>query len=547
MANDVIFYTALAVELNAKLSGARIDKIYQPSQTELVLKLRGTSSETLFLSASPNAPRVYLTNKKRENPMDAPAFCMLLRKRIAGGTVTDVSVLNCDRILKIGIRAKTELRDDTKLYLLAELMGRYSNLILVKEDYTIIDAIKRIPIGGANRPILPNLRYELQPHAKPCLSDKEELSTICFDGDAKTAAAKLSGISKDTAAEILHRGKNSSFVSALFELYEDAIEGKTCPTVLYQNDTVTGMFPFDLKSIKGEKKTFASLSEAAEFYYENRTAEVAEDARIRELKKLARKLSAKLEKKTLEHKEKLQNDVEIAKNKHFGELIYSNLYNLRGGESILNCDDYENTCVVSVPLDPLLDAAKNAEAYFKKYRKLKRAKEIAAEQLFTLEQEKTYLASITESLETVTTAKEIAEAEEELKLLAGKRRTVQKGTSKKTASSPMKISVEGYTVYIGKNNRQNDEITFQLADRSDLWFHAKGFHGSHVVVKCGGKTPSETVLLRAAELAAYYSGAKNAPKAEVDYTEKRFVKRQGNVLGLVYYTDYKTLFVKPKP
>lgn len=111
----------------------------------------------------------------------------------------------------------------------------------------------------------------------------------------------------------------------------------------------------------------------------------------------------------------------------------------------------------------------------------------------------------------------------------------------------MKISVEGYTVYIGKNNRQNDEITFQLADRSDLWFHAKGFHGSHVVVKCGGKTPSETVLLRAAELAAYYSGAKNAPKAEVDYTEKRFVKRQGNVLGLVYYTDYKTLFVKPKP
>ncbi|MGN1042535.1 MAG: NFACT family protein, partial [Christensenellales bacterium] len=481
-----------------------------------------------------------LTTQKKENSLSAPAFCMLLRKHLTGGNVTNVSIFNYDRIITFSFDARNELKDVKKYFLIAELMGRYSNIILTDENFVIIDAIRRIHFDqSTTRYILPNLSYVLQPKNRTSLDDDAELDKIFSQpiSSYDILPTLISGIGKETAKEIFYSDNPREKLRVLTDVYHSELYS---PVTVYRNGKIKDYYVYRYADISGECKKAASLNDALNEYYLLYDGEERKKASSKTVSTVLKRLQAKNERRINDNLSKIAEKDTAEKNRIKGTLLINYLWMVKPGTTSITVDDFDGE-KVKIDLIEGENPSITAKNLLKKYNKQKRAVEIAESQLNELYAQREYLKSIEVSIESCSTKSEYEEILKELNALNGHKTDRQDKRQK--PSAPSKIRLNGCEIIFGKNNVQNNEVTFRIASRTDLWLHAKNHHGSHVIIK--GEYDDD-VLLRAAQIAAFYSDAKNDSKVEIDYTQVKFVKKIPSALpGQVTYINYKTVIVAP--
>lgn len=553
MPNDLVTLKALSMEMKYILTDGRIDKIGMPSDDEVVLVVRAKGeNHALYLNARADTPRVHFTKMRFQNTPTPPNFCMLLRKHILGGVVGDVKVLNEDRLFEFTIIARNELNDATTFRLIIEIMGGASNIILLNEDYKIIDAVKRV-MNLESRVVFPGAKYTYPGKSKALLKDLDAVEEAVKNGDPKEVFGKINGLSKESALELIYRAREMG-VEEASKLVDESFVSPYFKPVSQWDDKgkCVGFFsyPYLSRIDKGEYREEALLSYAIDAYFRASGEALKKQRDTLKLNQKLKAISTKTERRIRDNEETLKHTEEKERFKELGEILKCNIYRISKGMSIINCDDFYNTGVVEIALDPLISPQKNIERYFKRYNKAKGAEAYAREELKRLLELKEYLKSIKVAVQNCTTEAEYQEINLELDSLkklpvANPKEGQKKNPKKPKKTPPLSFEIEGFKVYVGKNNIQNDEVTFSIANSTDLWLHTKTYHGSHgVIISRGSKVPS-TVLERVAEVVAYYSEARENGKVEVDYTERKNVKKLGKI-GLVNYINYKTIVVKPK-
>ncbi len=574
---DGAFLACLRQELADTLTDARIDKIHQPGREELVIALRWKGgAEKLYLSAGANAPRLHFTTQTLENPAQPPMFCMLLRKRLTGGRLVAIRQEGWERALYLDFDCINELGDPVRLTLAVEIMGRHSNIILIGPDGIIIDAIKRVdPAMSSVRPILPGLRYEVPPPAEgldlSVATPDEVVDAIRGGKDAPLSKALLNavtGLSPLSCREIAYRATAGADtpVSALtdreWEKLADCLARtrsavltgeRRVPYLLVKADGTPQEFSFQTiiqygPTVTGqEMATFSALLDA---YYARKTA--AERMRVRSHDLLRVLLSAteRVRRKLHIQRQELAAAADRDTLRLYGDLINAGMHLIPVGASSCELINYydENCATITVPLDPALSAAANAQKYYKDYRKAQTAERILTQRIAEGEQELIYLDSVFDSLTRATSTRELEELRRELEEQGYLKR--QKGKQK--PPPPMKAlafcSDDGFTILVGRNNLENDRLTLKTARGCDVWFHTKNIPGSHVIVVTEGQTPPDRTLEQAAIIAATHSKAADSVQVPVDYTAVKFVKKpSGAKPGMVIYTDNRTAYVNPDP
>ena len=577
MALDGLVVHSLADELHNKLVGGKVDKIHQPENDELVLYVRNNKeSFKLVLSSSASNPRVYLANNyKKENPIKAPMFCMLFRKYIQGGIITNICQVNFERIIKITVESFDELKEKTAKDIYIEIMGRHSNIILTQHD-KIIDSIKRIPPSVSRvRQLLPNMTYELPPAQDKInpikgVSLKSFINTLReFDGPLyKGIFSKFLGISTPIAKEICYRANLDSNIKAeemsrdelakLYRIFSDLFtkiknnDYAPCIVVDEKVDKVIDFSCIDLTYLNDNKFIKNdSISQVIEDYYKTKDFKDRVHQRTSDLRK---SISIKLDR--LYHKqEKIKKELIEADNadsyKIKGELLTAYIYMIEKGMESIEVDNFydENYAKVTINLNKNLTPSENAQKYFKKYNKLKTAKKELTSQLIICNDEIEYLENILLGIENCENLEELADIKDEL-IRLGYAKAPYKYRAKKDIDLTTKpnqfISSDGFTILVGKNNKQNDYLTLRIADPEDIWMHTKNIPGSHVIIKCAGKDVPDETLYEAAMLAAYYSKGRMSSQVPVDYTMKKHVKKpSGSKPGMVIYETNSTIYVTP--
>ena len=578
MALDGLVIHSIADELNSLLNGAKIDKIYQPEEDEILLQIRNHKTNyRLVLSASASNPRVYLAEDyKKNNPKKAPVFCMLLRKYVQGGIITNIEQVGFERILKISVESFDELKEKTIKDIYIEIMGRHSNIILVqRNENRIVDAAKRIPVSVSRvRQILPGQEYHLPP-AQDKLNPLDSISLAdfssrikSFEGPCfKSIYSEFLGISPSIAREICFRAGiekseptsslSDSDLKNLFNAFENLFkyikEGNYSPCIIL-NEKIDKIVDFGCINMDmyHEFTTIHkdSISSAIEDYYKTKDIKDRINQRASVMKK---NISIKLER--LIHKlEKQQKELEESENAEIykvkGELITSYIYMIEKGMESVDVQNFYDPeyKTVTIALKKNLTPSENAQKYFKKYNKLKNAKIEITNQMAMTKEEIEYLENTILGIENCENLKELKDIREELVktgYVKSQKKIGKKEIQPSTAPLEFKSS-EGYQILVGKNNRQNDYLTLRLADNDDIWMHTKDIPGSHVIVKCAGHEPSDQTLFEAAVLAAYYSKARMSAKVPVDYTKRKNVKKPGGAKpGMVIYETNNTAYVTP--
>ncbi|MBR3942206.1 MAG: NFACT family protein [Clostridia bacterium] len=544
MAFDASVIRCLTAELREKLLNARIDKIHQPQKDELVLVLRAMKdSFKLLLSVNPAASRLHLTEKKAENPSAPPMFCMFLRKHLSGGKITDIFQVDFERIIQFKIESYDELGDLTEKTLVVEIMGKHSNIILLNKDGVVMDSIKRIDISTSSvRQILPGLTYKLPPNDRlnPLESDFNP-EILNSREPEKVLLSVYSGISPQLAAEILKNGydavisriKNNEFSPVIIYKGNNPVDFAVIPVSVAENDTKT--------------ESVESISKALDTVYESKALSLLLNRLSAELVHMIHNNIDRCEKKLAIFKRQIQDAAKRETYRIKGELLTANLYRVQYGDTEITVDNYydPNCEKITISLEPNLSPAKNAQKYYTKYNKAKTSEEQAYIQQKKTQKELNYLESVLDEILRAESPAEIAEIKEELRDEGYIRRDPNVRSKKVSLSKPLHFEIEGYDVFVGKNNRQNDELTLKFARSQDIWLHTKNIPGSHVIIQ---KKPNEeipdTVIVKAAELAASHSKAKNAPKVPVDYTIVKNVKKpSGAKPGMVIYDHYNTIYV----
>jgi len=566
---DGITLAAARTELVQKIVGAKIEKIYQPEKDELLLLLRG--GHRLLLSANAARGRVQLTRAGRQNPAEPPMFCMLMRKHLTGGRVLSLTQPGFDRILHIAVEAQDELGELSTFTLIMEIMGKHSNIVLIKEDGTIVDAIRHVtPAISSVRVLMPGVRYEAPPaqdKADPTEADEETIRRMLETSSAPLGRAILSlwsGLSPAAASEIACRAAGSD--AACFTEFDEARRaiaagriagffdgirrGEFYPTlVLNDYGDPVSFFPYDPMQYASQfKRSYDSISETMDVFYDLR--ERAD--RIRQKgASLHRILTNNVErccKKLAIQQDILRQSERMEQYRLFGELLTANAYQLERGARSATVQNYysEDLSAVTIPLDPTLSPSANAQRYYKKYNKAKAAYDMADGQIAEITEELEYLEGQLNNLENCTEENELAEIREEL-IREGYVRP-EKGRKRPPKIAQTKplhyLSSDGTDIFVGKNNVQNDYLTLRFADGDDIWMHTKKIPGSHVIVKSAA--PSETTLREAALLAAWHSKARTSAQVPVDYTPRKYVKKpSGSKPGFVIYTTNRTLYATP--
>ncbi len=570
MALDGITLACLVHELKEKLLGAKINKIYQPEKDELII---ATRNERLLLCANSSHPRIHFTAQTKENPMTAPLFCMVLRKHLSGGKILDVKQPGFERIVEIYVESINEMGDMSCKKLIIEIMGKHSNIILtLAEDNQILDSIKHISFDKSSvRQVLPGLIYSYPPNQdklNPLEVGKEEFLALFKPGankDAQGAIYKsLSGISPVAAAELCTRANISPEISLeeissqnILSIYNefskafDLVRKNAFSCEAYYDKGK----PMDFSCIPMtmlehlEKRSFSNPSELLEFFYGEKDIVLRHSQKTYDLKKIVETNITRCVKK----KELQERSLKDIKNrdqlKIKGELLTANIYELSKGMTTFTTQNYyeESLPDITISLDPNLTPAENAQSYFKRYNKQKRTAEALKDQVTQNNEELLYFEGLLNSISACTEEAEIEEIKEELAGLGYiKKRKKVKGQKIKK-SKPLKfISADGFEIYVGKNNAQNDELTLKFARPNDIWLHTKDIPGSHVIIRCENKEVPTSTLTEAANLAALYSKAKNGSLVPVDYTEKRNVKKpNGAKPGFVIYENNKTAYITP--
>ncbi len=557
MAFDGGFLSKVIGEISEAVD-SHIDKIYQPSRDELVLLLRKKGfAKRLYINVKTGSARLHFTESRPENPAVPPNFCMLLRKYISSARLVKVAQPSLERVAELYFTAANEMGDTENYRLVCEMIGAKANVILVRENGKIVDALKHSDVETAKRYILPNADYEYpekEEKLNPVKNEGEILEKI--GNDCPDLAKKLlnlaEGFSPLVCREIEFKSQTVGLKKAYDNLLEDLCQEQV-PIMVLKPDGE----PFDYSyteihqyGVGYENKVFESFSYLLdEFYLEKENAQRISTA-ARDIIKLVKNLKDRTSRRLalrLQDLKKCENREDL---RIFGELIKANLYRLKPGDNEAVVENYydENMSLVKIPLNPALSPSKNADRYFKEYKKTYTAAE--ALNRFTREdkQELIYFESVLESIERCGSIAEIGEIREELYEAGYIKRPAQKISRKKETPKPLEFtSVEGYRILVGKNNTQNDYLTTRLASKNDLWFHTKDIPGSHVIVMCEGKDVSDQTILQAATLAAKNSKAKESSQVPVDYTPVKFVKKpNGAKAGMVIYTTNKTVYINPE-
>lgn len=574
MAFDTICVKKTVEELCNTIIGGRVDKIYLPEKDELMISIRTQGgSYKLILSASANNARVHFSEVSKENPKTPPMFCMLLRKHLTSGKIVKVSQPEFERIIEIDIESYNELGDLSTKHLICEIMGRNSNVILCAEDYRIIDSAKHIDFSLSSvRQILPGLTYELPPmQDKIPILDTEKMQNVALDfsHDASTPdkaiMSAVSGISPATAREIVFSaiGTNSLVLGELSEISKKQILKKLiefsqnikfAPCIIF--DPLGKPLDFSAVPVTyyGESykvEYFDTISEVVSTFYYERDKKERMRQKSADLLKLLNNNLERLAKKLVIQEKTLKDAENKERYKIYGDLVTANLYKIeKGAESVIVSNFYEPDCPeTEIPLSREISAAKNAQRYYKLFSKLKNAE-------VEMEKQRQMTLNDIEYLESTLCALKNAESESDLNLIRAE--LTQEGYIKraksgkkeaKSVSKPMHfISSDGFDIYVGKNNTQNDYLTLKFANSQDIWFHTKQIHGSHTIIKLGiDKDVPKATMLEAAKLAAYYSKARESTQVPVDYTQVKNVKKpSGAKPGMVIYDSYNTVYVTPE-
>jgi predicted ribosome quality control (RQC) complex YloA/Tae2 family protein len=577
MAFDGVVIANLIYELRNTLLGGRINKIAQPEKDELLLTIKGQEREQykLLLSAGAGLPLIYLTENTKPSPMTAPNFCMLLRKHIGSARIIDIFQPGLERVINIKLEHLDEMGDLSIKYLIIELMGKHSNIIFCDDEMIIIDSIKRInQFVSSVREVLPGRKYFI-----PSTTEKQDPLTITYEDFQSSVLKKplpigkalyngLTGISPLLSNELCCRasidaGDSTESLSetAGLHLYhvfgrlmEDVKNNAFTPNIVLKEGEPVEFSCVDLTCYHGQEiLSFTSISKLLEAFYASKNAVSRIKQRSFDLRKVVTNAIDRTSKKYDLQQKQLQDTDKRDKFKVYGELITAYGYGLEPGTKNLNTINYYDNLEINIPLDPTIPPIENAKHYFEKYSKLKRTYDALTTQLKETRDELTHLESIQASLDIAIDENDLLAIKRELteygyvrrKFTNGPGKQVKKaGSAKSVKSKPLHfLSSDGFHIYVGKNNYQNDELTFQFADGGDWWFHAKKIAGSHVIVKSEGKELPDHTFEEAARLAAYYSSSRASDKVEVDYVLRKNVKKPGGAKPgfVVYYTNYSLI------
>lgn len=558
MAFDGIVTRAVAHEL-ASLAGGRISRIHQPHTSDIVLQIRSQrGNQKLLLSANPTYPRIHLTTEEFTNPQEAPMFCMLLRKHCEGGQIEAIRQVDMERIIHIDIKSRDELGDTTRKRIIVEIMGKHSNIILVdQETNMILDSAQHVTLAISQyRQVVPGRTYISPPDQgkqDPLQTTEQRfITSIDWMGGKldKQIVSLFSGISPLLAKEIVHRAgllSRDKVWSAFQEMMERFKRHEYVPTIARQKDK-TFFSVTDLSHLQGTVTRFDSISQCLQAYYEHKSMRDVVKQKVHDLIRVVSTEKSKNEKKIEKLQQTLVEAKEAERFRLYGELITANLHQLKRGDTQLVTVNWydENGAIVTIPLDPLRTPSENLQAYYKRYNKAKNSLQIVSEQIDHAREEIIYLDGLLVQLEHATLA-EAEEIREELMEQGYVRYRQRRGPKKKKDQRPQPdhyYSPEGIAILVGKNNKQNDYLTNKLASPSDTWLHTKDIPGSHVVIRA--REFSEETLWEAAQLAAYFSKAKQGNQVPVDYTLVKHVKKpSGSKPGFCIYEQQRTLYVTP--
>ncbi len=558
MAFDGGFLHRITEELNIA-DDSHVDKIYQPSKDELVLLLRKKNfAKRLLICVKPGSARIQFTENKYENPASPPMFCMLIRKYLSAARLIKITQPSLERIAELTFSYTNEMGDISEIRLIAEFIGNKTNILLVGADGRIIDCLRKSDPETADRLLLPGALYEYpvnQGKLNPLTAETNQICTAAITRGGNTAKALLDiidGFSPLVCREAVCKSEIAGNLnSALNAIVTDLKNGGT-PTMLIKADGTPYDFSYtDISQYAGEfdKKSFKSYSELLDAFYTARENTERLRRSASDIIKLVTNLRARTERKLAIR----LNDLKKCENREtlriYGELLKANLYRLQNGATFAEVENYyDEMKQIRIPLNPALSPQKNADKYFKDYKKTYTAERTLTDLTERDKEELKYFDSVLDSISRSESISEISEIREEL-ALAGYIK--QNGARKKKVSAVPQFkeytSDEGYKILVGKNNRQNDYLTTVLAAKNDLWFHVKNIPGSHVIVRCRGGEVSDATVMKAAALAAANSKAAGSSQVPVDYTPVKFVKKpNGAKPGMVIYTTNKTVFVTPE-
>lgn len=563
MAFDGVTIAGIVSELKETLVGNRIYKIAQPEKDELLLTIKGSCGQVrMLMSADASLPLLYLTEKNKTSPMTAPNFCMLLRKHLQNARIVSVTQPGLERIVRFELEHLNELGDLCRKYLIIELMGKHSNIIFCDEKDMIIDSIKHISgMVSSVREVLPGREYfipKTQEKAELLNCTTEEIAAVLkarsmpafkaiytgFTGISPCIAHELcvrAGIDADWPSSELKEDALSKLTAVLCGLADDVREGRFYYNIVYENHQPVEYAAIRLSSYSQEQsRTFTHISELLEYYYAEKNTITRIRQRSVDLRRIVQTALERNVKKYDLQRKQLEDTEKREKYKVYGELLNTYGYEVETGAKSMEAINYYDGQTITIPLDPMLSAGENAKKYFDKYQKLKRTCEALTTLTKETKEEIEHLSSISTALDIALREEDLVQIKEEL-IESGYIRRKGNAKREKVTSKPFHyISSDGYHIYVGKNNYQNEELTFKLATGNDWWFHTKGIPGSHVVVKANGEELPDSVFEEAGRLAAHYSQARGQEKVEIDYTQKKNVKKpNGSKPGfVVYYTNY---------
>lgn len=570
MAFDGITIANIVTELNQTIIGGKINKIAQPENDELIITIKNQRKQyRLFLSASASLPLIYLTETNKPSPLTAPNFCMLLRKHIGSGKIIAIEQPGMERIIRFTIEHLNELGDLCTKYLIVEIMGKHSNIIFCNEEDQIIDSIKHVSAHMSSvREVLPGRPYfipETQSKLNPFVLTEEIFQEKIFPRPVNVAKAiytSITGISPLMAEEVCYRAgidggiptdgledvERVHLAHTFLRMVDDIRDGHFEPNIVYKGKEPVEFACFPLSQYQDYRAvSYPSIFPVLETYYAEKNIVTKMRQKTVDLRKIVQNALERNVKKYQLQQKQLKDTEKKEKYRVWGELLNTYGYEVEPGAKSMEALNYYTNEMIQIPLDETMTPQENAKKYFDKYSKLKRTKEALDTLLQETGDEIKHLESIAASLDIASSEEDLVQIKEEMMEYGYVKRKNTGGKKVKVTSRPYHyISSDGYDIYVGKNNFQNDELSFKFASGNDWWFHAKGQPGSHVIVKSKNEELPDRTFEEAGKLAAYYSKGRQAPKVEIDYTQKKNLRKPtgGKPGFVVYYTNY-SLLIEP--
>ena len=570
MAFDGITIANIVTELNQTITGGKINKIAQPENDELIITIKNQRKQyRLFFSASASLPLIYLTETNKPSPLTAPNFCMLLRKHIGSGKIIAIEQPGMERIIRFTIEHLNELGDLCTKYLIVEIMGKHSNIIFCNEEDQIIDSIKHVSAHMSSvREVLPGRPYfipETQSKLNPFVLTEEIFQEKIFPRPVNVAKAiytSITGISPLMAEEVCYRAgidggiptdgledvERVHLAHTFLRMVDDIRDGHFEPNIIYKGKEPVEFACFPLSQYQDYRAvSYPSIFPVLETYYAEKNIVTKMRQKTVDLRKIVQNALERNVKKYQLQQKQLKDTEKKEKYRVWGELLNTYGYEVEPGAKSMEALNYYTNEMIQIPLDETMTPQENAKKYFDKYSKLKRTKEALDTLLQETGDEIKHLESIAASLDIASSEEDLVQIKEEMMEYGYVKRKNTGGKKVKVTSRPYHyISSDGYDIYVGKNNFQNDELSFKFASGNDWWFHAKGQPGSHVIVKSKNEELPDRTFEEAGKLAAYYSKGRQAPKVEIDYTQKKNLRKPtgGKPGFVVYYTNY-SLLIEP--